>query len=317
MNPFAGKKILVAGGSGLVGTHLVIALAAKKAKILASFYSRKPRILKPCYRRFDFTRREDCLTATRGKELVFLCAAVTGGIQSNQQNPLNETVTNLKIQYGLLDACRKNKVKKVILISSSTVYHQTDHPVREDELDLKKQPPRCYLAVGGFNRYVEQLADMYSERFGMSIAIVRPTNLYGPFDHFEEKRSHVLPALIKRALAKENPFVVWGRPGVIRDFLYVEDFVGDLLDIARRDIDNGPLNVAYGKATRIGEAVKVVLKECGHYPKVVYDCRQPAAAGYRMVSMRKFESLFGKRKRTSLAEGVRKTIQWYQNAIKK
>ena len=106
---------------------------------------------------------------------------------------------NLDIHAGLLEACSQNGVEKVVWVSSSTVYQEAFYPIREEQLDLNKPPYKLYLGVGGVYRYLEQLAQCYYQQRGLQVGIIRTANIYGPYDHFDDIKSHVIPALIKRA----------------------------------------------------------------------------------------------------------------------
>ena len=307
-----GRNVLVAGGAGLVGAGLTRRLDGLGARVLASFHERPPAVLADRYRRFDFTQLEDCLEATRGMDDVFMCAAPTSGAQVMHESPESLILPNLRINAGLLEACHRNRVGRVLFISSSTVYQEAFHPVREGQLDLNRQPYPLYAGVGWVNRYTEQVARFYFARHGLRIAIVRPTNIYGPFDQFDDGKSHVLPALIKRALAREDPFVVWGTGDAVRDFLYVEDLVDDLIALLERCCTCEPLNVASGASVTIREAVAVVLDACGHAPAVHYDAKKPDAIPYRLLDTTKVDQILGPRARTPFRTGIEKTVRWYR-----
>jgi GDP-L-fucose synthase len=309
------RKVLVAGGSGLVGSALARRLHAAGARVHTSHHERPPAVLPELSRRFDFTRLEDCLEATRGVQDVFVCAAQTFGAQVMRDEPTRLVLPNLCIHSNLLEASRLNGAERIVLISSSTVYQEAFYPIREDELDLNRPPFVLYQGVGWMKRYLEQLARFYRDRFGMRIAVLRPSNVYGPHDKFEDDRSHVLPALIKRALSREDPFVVWGTGDAVRDFLYVEDFVDDLLAAIERACTCEPLNVAAGRATTIREAVGVILDACGHRAEVRFDATKPDAIPYRMLDTTKADAVLGPRPRTSFADGIAATVRWYRDTV--
>lgn len=309
-----GKNILVAGGTGLVGANLTRRLKTLGANVLASYYSQAPHATAE-YRRFDFTEFDDCLEATKDMDYVFICAAQTFGAKIMKDNPTALVLPNLRINSGLLEACRLNQVAKVIFISSSTVYQEAFYPVREDELNLNAPPYALYAGVGGMKRYIEQLAKFYSQHYGLSIGIVRPTNIYGPYDKFDDDKSHVLPALIKRALEQADPYVVWGSGHTVRDFIYVDDFVEVLLCVLDRYCVCDPLNVSTGSAITVREAVQVILDACHHQVEPRYDTTKPDAIPYRMLNTTKFEALFGRRRWTSFREGIRQTVDWYKTTL--
>lgn len=307
-----GRNVLVAGGAGLVGASLTRRLDALGAHVLASYHERPPPFLAERYRRFDFTELDDCLAATRGMDDVFICAAQTFGAQVMHERPESLILPNLRINAGLLEACQRNRVGRVLFISSSTVYQEASHPIREAELDLNRPTYPLYAGVGWVARYTEQLARFYVDRHQLRIAIVRPTNVYGPLDKFDDGKSHVLPALIKRALAREDPFVVWGSGEAVRDFLYVEDLVDDLIAVLERGCSSEPLNVASGTGVTIRQAVAMVLDACGHAPTVRYDPSRPDAIPYRLLDTTKADEILGPRRRTPLRDGIVETVRWYR-----
>ena len=123
INQFKNKKILIAGGSGLVGTNLTIKLIELKSKVTSSFYSKiQNKKLKFAYQKFDFTKFKDCMLATKNKDIVFICAVKASGIKNMQENFSVSLIDNIKIRANLIEACKRNKVKKIIWVSSSTVY---------------------------------------------------------------------------------------------------------------------------------------------------------------------------------------------------
>tara|TARA_B100000315_G_scaffold256493_2_gene302542 strand:+ start:5146 stop:6111 length:966 start_codon:yes stop_codon:yes gene_type:complete len=316
-----GKNVLVAGGTGLVGANLARRLGSENVNVLATFHSRTPDMLQipdmpGCqYRKFDFTSLHDCIEATRNMNYVFICAAQTFGAKIMKENPTALIVPNLQINSGLLEACRMNAVERVVFISSSTVYQEAYYPIREDELDLNRPTYELYMGVGWMNRYIEQLAKFYYVRHGLKIGIVRPTNIYGPYDKFDDDKSHVLPALIKRAVNKEEPYVVWGDGYTVRDFIYVEDFVDALISILKRYCMCDPVNVSSGSKITIRDAVKVILEVCGHSVNPQYDVSKPNAIPYRMLNTNKFESIFGERAQTEFYRGIQHTVEWYKAKV--
>jgi GDP-L-fucose synthase len=307
-----GRRVLVAGGSGLAGSALVRRLHERGAIVRASYHERRPALRPELHRRFDFTRLDDCLAATRGVQDVIVCAAQTYGAQVMRDAPTRLVLPNLQIHSNLLEASRLSGVERVLLISSSTVYQEAFRPLREDELDLNAQPFPLYQGVGWMKRYVEQLARFYFDRYGLAVAVVRPSNIYGPRDKFDDDRAHVLPALIKRALRRDDPFVVWGTGAAVRDFLFVEDFVDDLLLVLERPFACDPLNLASGSALTIADAVRTILEVCSHAVAPQYDPSKPDAIPYRMLDTTKADAILGRRPRTAFAAGIAATVAWYR-----
>ena len=310
-----GKHVLVAGATGLIGANAAQRLHQLGAQVLGTYPERPPGIEGVEPPPFYFSRFEDCLSATKGMDAVLICAAQTFGAKMMHEQPTALVLPNLQINAGLLEACRINRVDRVVFISSSTVYQEADHPVREEELDLNRPPFRLYLGVGWMKRYIEQLAAFYHERYGMRIGVVRPTNVYGPHDKFEDEKAHVLPALIKRALSREDPYVVWGTGRTVKDFIYVEDFVEVLLDVLTQHCTPDSVNVGTGRPITIREVVEVILRVCEHPVTPVYDQSKPEAVPYRMVDTGKLEELFGRRAWTPLETGLSRTVARYRSSL--
>jgi GDP-L-fucose synthase len=124
-------------------------------------------------------------------------------------------------------------------------------------------------------------------------------------------KSHVIPALIKRAVQKEDPYIVWGNGYTVRDFVYVDDLVEGILRVLERQCLPDPVNMSNGTPVKIRELVQIILNICDHHVTPQYDSAKPTAVPYRVLDNTKYDTLFGKTKRTSLEDGIRKTVKWY------
>jgi len=308
--------ILVAGGAGLVGRNLENRLAEAGMPFVSTRHAGSPALGHDSSVVCDFCDFSNCLAVTEGKQAVVLCAAISHGAKKNREMPTASILPNLQILAGLLEACARNKVRTVVMLSSSTVYQPADFPIKEDDLDLNQPPYPGYFGVGWTYRYLEQLAALYSTTCGMKVVILRPANIYGPFDRFDEERAHVVPSLIRRALNKENPFEVWGSPDVVRDFIFVDDLVGDIVSILKGEVDlHGlPVNICGGEPMTIAEAARIILEVCGHEAQVCFDPKKPSAIPYRVVDNARYQRLFGDKKRTPFRSGIEKTVAWCKNA---
>ena len=301
--------ILVAGGSGLIGANLSLRLEKMAVPFVSTRFSKGPALF-PNSVQCDLTDYRQCLSITTGiSSLVISAAAISGAARSN---PSQNILPNVKIAAGLLEACAVNGVRTVVLLSSSSVYQPSSHPIREEELDLNLAPYPSYLEAGSTNRFLEQLASLYCRAYGMRVVVLRPSSVYGPFDKFGSPNSNVIPSLIVRAMRGEAPFEVWGSPLVVRDFVYVEDVVDDILaSLFDESIPaDSPINVGSGLAVTIGDAVDIILKRCGHGGEVVFNGDRPTAIPYRALDTAKHAALFGGKPRTGLAAGIARTVAW-------
>jgi GDP-L-fucose synthase len=147
----------------------------------------------------------------------------------------------------------------------------------------------------------------------MEICIARGTAIFGPYDNFDLKTCHVVPALIKRLLSGENPFVVWGTPDVVRDFLYVKDVVKGGLLILEKGKSMRPYNLGYGGGITIGEIVDTIVKVSGLTPKITWDDSKPTTIPFRAVSTDRINMELGFTSDYTFEEGIKETIKWYRS----
>jgi GDP-L-fucose synthase len=317
MGFYTGKRVLVTGGTGLIGSHIAERLANEGALVRATLHSSRPATADPriSYVQADLTRREDCLRATEGVDFVFMCAANTSGAAVMASNPVAHVTTNLMINSQMLEAAYLAKVDRFLFVSSTTAYPPVTHPVKEHEA-FDGDPHDSYLGVGWMKRYIEKLAQFYYVKFGLKIAILRPTNVYGPRDKFDFATSHVLPALIRRAVEKQNPFEVWGDGSAVRDFIYVDDMVDATLVALERCANNDPINLGSGEAVTIKESVEAIIRLTGHSEaKVIFDPSKPTTIPIRLVDLTKARQLLDYRPKVTFEEGLRRTIDWYRSTL--
>jgi GDP-L-fucose synthase len=147
----------------------------------------------------------------------------------------------------------------------------------------------------------------------MKILICRGTAMFGPYDNFDPKTCHVVPALINRVLNDENPFIVWGSPDVVRDFLYCKDVAKGILLVLEKGESMRPYNLGYGTTITIGEIVDTILKVTGKSPKVEWDNSKPTTIPFRMVSTERIEKELGFIKDYTFEDGIKETVEWYKN----
>ena len=164
-------------------------------------------------------------------------------------------------------------------------------------------------------RYTEILAKFYDKKNFMKIAMLRPANIYGIQGDFSDETGHVLPALIRRALEKQEPYVVWGNPDVVRDFTFSTDFAQACLDVVEKHAKCDPINIGCGNLITIGEAVDLILKHTGHNVKPVYDTSKPVTIQYRALNTDKAKRILNYNPKVSFEEGIKKTIEWIRKEM--
>jgi len=308
------RKVLVAGGTGFVGTNFVRALLEEGAKVRINVHQRPPAVTDPRLEvvQADFNNLEDCRRACRGMELVFNCAGAVSAARMTVTNPMSAIATNLVVNVRLLEAAMMENVGRILVFSSgTTAYPAVDHAVREDEM-WTADPAPVYFGYGWMRRYVELLAQFVGQKSGTQVAICRPTAVYGRDDDFDPKTSHVIPALIRRAVEKEDPYIVWGTGDEVRDFLHVTDLARGCLLLLEKHAVRDPVNIGYGSGVTVRNVVRTVLDEAGHSrAKVVFDASKPTTIPVRLVDTRKAMELLGFSPSVKLDDGLRDTVRWY------
>lgn len=313
-NLFKNKRILVAGGSGLVGTNLLIKLIKLKSKVTASYKSEiQEKKLKKYYYKFDFTKIKDCILSTKNKDIVFICAVQGSGIKGLKDNSTNLLSSNVLIRSNLIEACKINKVKNIVWVSSSTIYQPSNKKIKESNLNLNIDPYPIYQGVGWLYRYLEKLFLYYKRVEKMNIKIIRTSSIYGPFDNFDINKSHVIPALIKKVFLKKKNLEIWGDRKIVRDFVYVEDLVDAMLRITFNKKIDTPINFSSGNPTTILAVGKKILEISGENKKIIFKFFERTSASYRVLDNEKINKLIKNLKRTNLDSGLKKTIEWYKN----
>jgi GDP-L-fucose synthase len=314
---FKGSKVLVAGGAGFVGANLVKRLLSLGADVRATVHRKDPviRDKRVEYLKCDLTRMEDCQKSVNGRDYVFLCAANTSGAAVIATTPLVHVTPNILMNSQMLEASYFAKVKKFIWLSSNAAYPPSgDRAIKEDEM-FDGDPYETYFGVGWMKRYTEILCRMYSEKLKnpMATVVVRPSNIYGPYDDYDFATSHVMAALIRRVVERQNPFEVWGTGDDVRDWIYIDDFIDALLLASEKIISYNPVNIGLGQGYTIKQALQMMLESDGFTgAKIVYNSSKPSMIPIRLIDITKAEKLLGFKPKTALREGIQKTLAWYR-----
>lgn len=316
MGFWEGKKALVTGGAGFIGSHLVDLLVEADANVTVvdNLERGKLSYLEKSFDSIHFVQGDlkdmtTCREITGGMDVVMNLAAKVTGIEYNRFHHGDMFTSNLTLCSNVLEASRMNSVPRYLCVSTACIYpHDAKVPTPESEGD-RGEPEPTNQGYGWAKRMAEKQASYYAEEYGMGIAIARPFNAYGPRDHYDEGTSHVVPALIKRVLDGDNPVLVWGTGNQSRAFVHVRDLARGLMLVTEKNPAADPTNIGHDKEVTIRELMELILRITGMSPEVVYDTTKPDGYPRRAADVTKLKRVTGGFvPDTPLEEGVREMV---------
>jgi GDP-L-fucose synthase len=329
-----GKRVVVTGGSGFIGSHHVERLLPFAGSIVVpTRQAGVPRHLASVTSaarggtgeapasavEFIHGNLEDaavCDAAFRRADVALLLAASVGGIAFNAEHPASLLRDNVRVFLASMEAARRHSVGRVLVVSSACVYpRECTIPTPESEGFLGRPEP-TNEGYGWAKRMEEFLAASYAREFGMSVAVARPYNAYGPRDNFDPDSSHVIPALIRKAFDPAIPTIeVWGSGEQSRSFLYVTDFVDGLIRICEQANDAEPTNLGTDEETPIGEIARRIADLSGTGKPIVFDRSKPEGQPRRNCDTTRLARLFDFRARVPLETGLAATVAHYRDNL--
>jgi GDP-L-fucose synthase len=240
-------------------------------------------------------------------------SANAGGATVSTTEPWKQVSDNLVMNTRLLEAFAFQRLQRVVCLGSITLYQEFGDNIKEDELDLNQDPFPAYFWIGWVVRFIEKLCRFWHEKMGIEIIMVRSANIFGPYAKFDPQTSTFIPAIIRRAVDRIDPFEVWGTPDVTRDVKYAEDFArAVVLLLDNTNIKFDVFNLGSGERTTVGEVVNWALKYAGHQPaRIVYQSDNPSTNKFRAVDSSKVRRATGWAPRHTIEEGIMKTTQWW------
>ncbi|MDO8658525.1 MAG: GDP-L-fucose synthase [Candidatus Levybacteria bacterium] len=306
------KKILVTGGSGFLGSHLVKELEKKGVRNIAV----------PRSSELNLIKGDNCKRVVKGKDIVIHLAAKVGGIGYNREHPAEMFYENIMMGVQLMHEAYKAGVEKFVALGTICCYPKFT-PVPFKEKDLWNGYPEETNAPYGIAKKISLVqSQSYRSQFGFNSIFILPVNLYGPGDNFNPESSHVIPALIKKfyeaRIKGEKEVVIWGTGKPTREFLYVEDAADGIILATERYNKPDPVNLGAGFEISIRELAGTISKLVGFRGKLVWDKTKPDGQPRRMLDTSLARKEFGFTSRTSFKTGLKNTIDWYEeNFIRK
>ena len=307
---WSGRRVFLTGGSGFLGSHVVERLRDSGAHVTA-------------------LRRSECDLLDPGAidralrahtpDVIVHLAATVGGIGANQREPGRFFYENILMGVQLIEAARRHDVAKTVVLGTVCGYPKhTPVPFREEDL-WNGYPEETNAPYGIAKKALLVHLDSYRQQYGMNGIFLVPVNLYGPRDTFDPSRSHVIPALIRKIVAARNagsPCVeVWGTGRASREFLYVEDCARAVVLAAERYNGAAPVNIGAGAEITIADLATLIASLCGYRGTLKFDASRPDGQPRRSLDVSLAEQAFGFRATTSLRDGLRRTIDWYEQEL--
>ena len=304
------KRILVTGGAGFLGQHVVgCLLRAGCSDVFA-----------PRSAQYDLTHEAAIrrLLDNHKPQVIIHLAAVVGGIGANMRNPGSFFYKNLIIGAQLLELSRQCGVEKFVTAGTICSYPKfTPVPFKETDL-WNGYPEETNAPYGLAKKMLIVQSQAYRQQYGFNAVNVLLVNLYGPGDNFDLESSHVIPALIRKCLhAREqgqDVLTVWGTGRPTREFIYVDDAARAIVLAAKRLETSEPVNIGSGREISIADLVQLIAKKTGFKGRIEFDSSRPDGQPRRCLDVSRAKQFLGFDATTSLSEGLEKTISWYLDA---
>ena len=305
---FTEKRICVTGGLGFLGSHLIDRLKARGCKNV--FIADRDK--------YDLTKEAEIVRMYEEikPDIVIHLAAVVGGIGANREHPGSFYYLNMVMGAMLIEQARLHNIEKFVALGTICAYPKfTPVPFKETDLWLG-YPEETNAPYGLAKKMMMVQLQAYRQEYDFHGIYLLPVNLYGPRDNFDDRSSHVIPALIKKCVeAKEagaDSIEVWGTGKATREFFYVED-AAEAIALAAEKYDGiEPVNLGAGFEISIKDLVELIAKLTGFTGKIVWDSSKPDGQPRRCLDTSRAKEYFGFQAHTNFEEGLKKTIEWYK-----
>lgn len=301
------KKVIVTGGAGFLGSFVVERLRERGCRNIFVPRSRDYNLVDmECVKR---------LYSDTDPDIVIHLAAVVGGIGANRVNPGKFFYDNLMMGVQMMEVARQREIEKFVAIGTICAYPKyTPVPFKEEDL-WNGYPEETNAPYGLAKKMLLVQSQAYRQQYGFNSIFLLPVNLYGPRDNFDLQTSHVIPAIIRRCIEairnESDEMVLWGSGNPTREFLYVEDAAEGILLATEKYNKSDPVNLGAGFEISIKELAELIAGLTGFNGKIIWDTSKPDGQPRRCLNACKAEKEFGFTARTSLEEGLKRTIEWY------
>jgi len=316
MSYLQGKKVLVSGGTGLIGIPLVKKLHGAGAQVrVVSLDEKSPFTDSVEFVWGNLCDRAKCDEILDDIEVVFHLAGIKGSIGVAEKKAATFLVDNIMMNINMMEAARQSRIERFMYASSICIYP----PAQVfEERNAFSGLPHPSDKFGGMAKMIgEMQIEAYKLQYDLeNFFTVRPANTYGPYDNFNPISALIVPALIYRVFGGENPLTVWGDGSAVRDFIFSDDVADFMIEIVEKN-ERTPLNVGSGDPVDIKLVAETVVRQAqdilGHKVEIAWDRSKPTGEKFRVTSIKKSKEILGWTPKVSLEEGIKRTVRWYSD----
>ena len=303
---FQNRKVLVTGGTGLIGREVTSQLLKLGSKVKVVSLDNLQSNKDVEYINGDLTNLDFCLKVTKGMDYVFHLAGIKGSIGVTKSRPASFFVPLLMFNTNVLEASRRNNVEKLVYTSSIGAYSSAEVFIETENRDGVPQD----IYPGWAKRMAELQIKAYKEEFGLDWSVVRPCNVYGPGDNFDPDNAMVIPSLMNRVASGENPLKVWGDGTAVRDFAYSQDVARGVIQALHFGTRGDFVNLGSG----VGYTIKELIDTMQEFIDFEYEFDESKPSGFpkRVMDISRAKEWIHYSPNTSLREGLEITWNWYK-----
>jgi len=301
------ERIVVTGGSGFLGSHVIAKLRNEGID----------KIFIPRSKEYDLTKSTNIQKMFEDAEpsVIIHLAAVVGGIGANMKNPGTFFYKNLIMGVQLMEHARLQKIKKFVALGTICAYPKfTEVPFKEDTL-WNGYPEETNAPYGLAKKMMLVQSQAYRQQYNFNSIFLLPVNLYGPQDNFDLESSHVIPAMIRKfhtaKINEKKSITLWGDGSPTREFLYAEDCAEGILLATKKYEKSEPVNLGSGIEISIKDLANMIASKTGYVGEIIWDSSKPNGQPRRCLDTTKAEEEFGFKAKTDFEQGLEKTIDWY------
>lgn len=308
-------KVLICGATGFIGRNITLHLSKDEHMDVHAVWHTKESfdIENVTWHQADLRNSGEVEKLLKGYDLVIQAAATTSGSGDIVKTPYIHTTDNAVMNSLLLRAAYDNDIKHFIFFSCTVMYPSSDKPLNESDFNNGENIHPRYFAAAWTKLYIEKMCQFFSTLGKTKHTVIRHSNIYGPYDKFDLKHSHVFGATVNKVLNADKNITIWGKGHEKRDLLYVDDLVGFVLCCIKKQNENyGLYNCGYGQAVSINDLVNLIIKAAGKNISIQHDLDKPSIETNLCLNSKKAFDDLGWKPETSIEDGIKMTLDWYQ-----